>query len=253
MKRPASRVRSAIGREARGIKARDPGRAEFPVQTGGRAADTNGMTTRLYLHRPCVFALQPPRLTPCLIGSATGLALAFAFGAAATLALSDASARSWIRLPGDSGSTLRVLALAVGAVGCFASVLVASGFGIKLLAILSHRLGWHPVLESEGPCRLVQNAPGTWGLQMELSDDQEPEAPWPLAAPHRSPASCSLFFPLDEAAAGAVSHLTNPDEALVVRWLDLPLALGGPAVLEIRSPLREIAIEHVSEVERRAA
>ena len=88
---------------------------------------------------------------------------------------------------------------------------------------------------------------------MDLSEDDEPDAPWPISGPHRSPASCRLFFPLDEAAAGAVSHLTSPDEALVVRWLDLPLALGGPAVLEIRSPHREVAVEDATDIERRAA
>jgi hypothetical protein len=136
---------------------------------------------------------------------------------------------------------------------CFASVLVASGFGIKLFAILSHRMGWHPILESEGPCRLVQDVPGRWGLQMELSEDHEPDVAWPLAVARLSPASCCLFFRLDEAAAGAVSHLTSPDEALVVRWLDLPIAIGGPTLLEVRSPDREVAVGDIATLVRRAA
>jgi hypothetical protein len=65
--------------------------------------------------------------------------------------------------------------------------------------------------------------------------------------------SCCLFFRLDEAAAGAVSHLTSPDEALVVRWLDLPLAVGGPALLEVRPPLREVMAAGTTVEIRRAA
>jgi hypothetical protein len=211
------------------------------------------MAPQLFLHRPSIFALEPPRLGPQLTGFLFGLALAFGFGAAATLALSGDSLGPTVHLPGGDYPEVRWITLVLGAASCFASVLVASGFGIKLFAILSQRLGWHPILESEGPCRLVQDAPGRWGLQMELSDSHEPDVPWLFACAQPTPASCCLFFRLDEAAAGAVSHLTSPDEALVVRWLDLPLAIGGPALLEVRSPHREVAMDDGTDFVRRAA
>jgi hypothetical protein len=188
-----------------------------------------------------------------LAGLLGGLALAFFFGAAATLALSGDLPRPTVRLPWEGRDGVRWLALVLGAASCFASVLMASGFGIKLSAILLHRMGWPPILESQGPCRLVQDAPGLWGLRMELSEGGIPGAPWPCDAGRSSPASCCLFFRLDEAAAGAVSHLTSPDEALVVRWLDLPLVVGGPALLEVRFPLREVVAGDNTAQVRRAA
>jgi hypothetical protein len=197
--------------------------------------------------------MEPPRLGPQLAGFLSGLALALFFGAAATLAMSGDLPRSTVRLPWEGHDGVRWLVLVLGAVSCFASVLAASGFGIKLFAIFSHRMGWPEILESEGPCRLVQDAPGLWGLRMELSEGRTPGAPWPCDAGQFPPTSCCLFFRLDEAAAGAVSHLTNPDEALVVRWLDLPLAVGGPALLEVRSPVREVVTRHTNAEVRRAA
>ena len=188
-----------------------------------------------------------------MAGFLGGLALAFCFGAAATLALSGDLPRLAVRLPWESRDGVRWWTLALGAVSCFASVLVASGFGIKLFALVSHRMGWPAILESEGPCRLIQDAPGLWGLRMDLSEGRTPSSPWPGDAVHVSPVPCCLFFRLDEAAAGAVSHLTSPDEALVVRWLDLPLAVGGPAILEVCSPLREIVAGDTTAEVRRAA
>lgn len=217
------------------------------------AADTGCMRFQLYLHRPRLFSLEPPRLGPQLAGFLGGLALAFSFGAAATLVLTGDLPWPAVGLRWDGHDEVRWLALILGTASCFASVLVASGFGIKLFVILSHRMGWPAILESEGPCRLVQDAPGLWGLRMDLSQGRIPVAAWPGDAGHSSPASCCLFFRLDEAAAGAVSHLTSPDEALVVRWLDLPLAVGGPALLEVRPPLREVMAAGTTVDIRRAA
>jgi hypothetical protein len=218
-----------------------------------RGADIVSMRSHLRLHRPGLFSLEPPRLGLQLAGFLGGLALAFFFGAAATHLLTGDLPRLAARLPWGSRDDVRWLALILGTASCFASVLMASGFGIKLFVVLSHRMGWPATLESEGPCRLVQDAPGLWGLRMDLSGGRTPDAPWPSEAGHVPPASCCLFFRLDEAAAGAVSHLTSPDEALVVRWLDLPLAVGGPALLEVRPPLREVVTSDTTVEVRRAA
>jgi hypothetical protein len=216
-------------------------------------ADIGGMRFQLYLHRPRLFSIEPPRLGPQLAGFLGGLALAFSFGAAATLVLTGDLPQPAAGLPWGRHDEVRWLALILGTASCFASVLVASGFGIKLFVILSHRMGWPAILESEGPCRLVQDAPGFWGLRMDLSERRTPVEVWPCDIGHSSPAPCCLFFRLDEAAAGAVSHLTSPDEALVVRWLDLPLAVGGPAILEVRPPLREVVAAGTTAEVRHAA
>lgn len=211
------------------------------------------MRPRLYLHRSRVYALEPPPLGPPLIGFLVGLALALLFGGAATLTQTGGLLRRAIPLPWEGHDEVRWFVLIVGAVNCFLSVLVASGYGIRLFAVLSHRMGWHPIMESEGPCHLVQDGLDLWGLQMELSTGADPCVPWPLTTDRLSLATCHLFFRLDEAAAGAVSHLTSPDESLVVRWLDLPLALGGPTLLEVRSPLREEEMDDATAGMRRAA
>jgi hypothetical protein len=209
------------------------------------------MRSQLSVHRPRLLVLEPPHLGPQLAGCIGGLVLALVFGTATTLALSGNSLAPVIRLPWDDHREVRWFTLFLGAASCLASVLVASGFGIKLFAIVSHRLGWPPVLESEGPCRLVQDASGLWGLRMELSEHRTSGASESYGRGAAS--SCCLLFRLDEAGAGAVSHLTSPDEALVVRWLDLPLAVGGPALLEVRFPIRQIAADDATTEVRRAA
>jgi hypothetical protein len=198
------------------------------------------MKPQIYVHRSRTYTLDPPRVGPPMTGFLVGLGLAFLFGAVATLALAGGIFRRQVNLPWQGHDEVRWFVLVIGAVNCLASVLVASGYGIKLFAILSHRMGWHAVMESQGPCRLVQDAPGLWGLLMELTSGHDPGVPWPLTSEQMAPASCHLFFRLDEAAAGAISHLTSPDESLVVRWLDLPIAAGGPTLLQVRSPLREM-------------
>jgi hypothetical protein len=197
------------------------------------------MRPQLNLHRSRVYALEPPRFGPHLTGLLAGLALTFFFGAAAVLALTGELPRMMSRLPGAGRGTTDWLVFALGTMGCLASIFATSTFGIRLFAVVSHRTSWRQIMENEGPCRLVQDASGLWGLQMELCVGTDPGARWPLTTDRLPPTDCHLFFRLDEAAAGAVSHLTSPDEPLVVRWLNLPRAEGGPTLLEVRSPLRE--------------
>lgn len=207
----------------------------------------------MYLHRPRLLSLEPPGLGPQLAGCIGGLALAFFFGAATMLALSGDLPRPEMRLPWEGHSGARWLTLVLGAAGCLASVIVASGFGIKLFTILTHRMGWPPIRESEGACRLVQDSTGRWALRMELSERRIPDAPWAHNPGSVAPTSCELLFRLDEAAAGAVSHLTNPDETLIVRWLDLPPLVGGPVLLEVRFPLRAVVADEYPAEALRAA
>ena len=150
---------------------------------------------------------------------------------------------------------VRAMLILIGLTNGFASMLVASAYGLRTWTVLGHKLGWFPVLESEGPCRLVQDAPQLWGLQMELSDGEDPGAAWPLTTRHEPAPTCHLLFRLDEAAAGAISRLYSPGDVLRIRWLDLPLFSGGPSLLEIR-PQREAAMRlqvEAQEPERLAA
>lgn len=199
------------------------------------------MAPQLYIHRSRQYRVEPPRLGPPLIAFGLGLALTFVFGTLVTSALTGRWPGWTVDavLPSLDHPWIRGVLIAVGTVNGFVSILIASAFGMKGWTILGHRLGWHAVMESEGPCRLVQDAPGLWGLQMELDTGVDPGVPWPLTPDRDAAATCHLFFRLDEAAAGAVSHLFSPGEALQVRWLDLLLASGGPTLLEVRSAARE--------------
>lgn len=214
------------------------------------------MAPQLYLHRSRFYAVEPPRLGAPLFIFASGLGLTFIFG---TLVTAGVTGRwpEWsaglTALPALDHPWVRGVLLAVGAINGFLSILIASAFGLKSWNILSHRLGWHPIMESEGPCRLVQDAPDLWGLQMELDSGFDPGVPWPLTPDRKAATTCHIFFRLDEAAAGAVSHLFSPGETLQVRWLDLPIASGGPTLLEICAAAREMPVLAHREPRRQSA
>jgi hypothetical protein len=201
------------------------------------------MSPQLFLHRSRVYAMQPPRLAPALFAFGLALTTTYLFGRVASAAMTNEFPR-WMSgwsLQGDP--VARALLVLVGLVNGFGSLLVASAYGHRAWTILGHRLGSHPVMESEGPCRLVQDAPRLWGLQMEMIEGEDPGAPWPLTTRDEPAQTCHLLFRLDEAAAGAVSHLFNPGDVLRVRWLDLPTSAGGPTLLEIRFADVEVAVE----------
>jgi hypothetical protein len=211
------------------------------------------MRPPLVLHGRSVILAGPPRPILPILGLLGGLSLAVLFGAGATLLLNGAPLPRLLPPSWREHTASRTVMAAIGALNCFLSVLVASGFGIRALAILSLRTGRHPVRESEGPCRLVEDAPGLWALRMTLSSGHDPGVRWPITTAAHIARDCHLLFRLDEAAAGAVSHLTDPDERLVVRWMDLPSAFGGPTLVELRSRAQHIQVEDASDEVRRAA
>jgi hypothetical protein len=180
---------------------------------------------------------------PSLLTFLLALGSTFLFGQIMTAAMTNDYPR-WMAgwgLRGDS--SVRTLLVLIGLVNGFGSLLVASAFGHRSWSVLGHRLGWYAVMESEGPCRLVQDAPRLWGLQMEMVDGEDPGSPWPLTTRDEPAETCHLLFRLDEGAAGAVSHMFNPGDLLRVRWLDLPITSGGPTLLEIRFADVEVAAE----------
>jgi len=152
---------------------------------------------------------------------------------------------------------LRVLLAAVGlACGCSAVVLAAAYLD-RMGNLLRLRLRLIPVVESEGPCRLVQEGPDRWGLELALDGDDgaatarhvieealgTPRHPW-----EPGPAHCRLFFRLDEADVARLSRIFHPDEELRLQWADLPLHSGGPTLLGVRTAAEEVQIPPVRRV-----
>ena len=151
----------------------------------------------------------------------------------------------------------RVLLAAIGlACGCSAIVLTAAYLD-RMGNLLKLRLRLIPVMESEGPCRLVQEGPDRWGLELALDGNDSasparhvieealgaPRYPW-----EPGPAHCRLFFRLDEADVARLSRIFDPDEELRLQWADLPLHSGGPTLLGVRTAAKEVQMPPVRRV-----
>jgi hypothetical protein len=197
------------------------------------------MTPNLLLHRSPVYAFQAPRLLPPLLVFLAAVGATLGFGQVMTAAMTGHYPRWMAGLNLVGASDVRALLVLIGLTNGFASMLVASAYGLRSWTVLGHKLGWYPVMESEGPCRLVQDAPQLWGLQMEMCGGEDPGSAWPLTTRNEPALTCHLLFRLDEAAAGAISRHSNPGDILRLRWLDLPAISGGPSLLEICSPREE--------------
>jgi hypothetical protein len=202
------------------------------------------MNTPVFLHRTDSVTMQAPRLGPPLVVATLGLGLAAAFGIMTSYALTSAYP-AWLRsvpfLPLEA-ATFRTLTVIVGGFNGVIGVLVAVGYLSRAWSILGHRMGIHPVVHSQGPCRLVQEEPSIWGLQLCLTGGEDPGSTWSLTTQRLAGPECDIFFRLDEASAGAISRFFNPGEILTLRWLDLPLSAGGPTLLEVRTPAREVSV-----------
>ncbi len=172
-----------------------------------------------------------------------GVVLAGAFGVMALYALT-ASFPAWLKavpfLPLDTPG-FRTLMVIVGGFNCVMGILVMAGYLARAWSIVGHRIGLRTMMVSQGPCRLIQDEPHLWGLQLSVTDGDDPGPAWPLTSSSLPESSAEILFRLDEAAAGTVSRLFNPGDVLTLHWLDLPLAAGGPTLLEVRSPVREAA------------
>lgn len=201
------------------------------------------MKTLTFLHRTDSVTLPAPGIAPPLLIAGLGVLLAGAFGAMACYALTS-SFPAWLAavpfLPLEAPG-FRALMVVVGGFNCAVGILVMGGYLARAWAILGHRVGLHPVMLSQGPCLLVQEEPSIWGLQLSVTTGEDPGSPWPLTTRRLDEPACEIFFRLDEAAAGTVSRLFNPGDVLTLRWLDLPISAGGPTLLEVRTPVREVA------------
>ncbi len=201
-----------------------------------------------FMHESRRLELSPP--SPWTAGAAAVacLALAALFATATATGLRG-QAPPWGAGAEIASLPFRVLLASIGlACGCSAIVLAAAYLD-RMRNLLRLRLRFIPIVESEGPCRLVQEAPDRWGLELSLDSNRTDQARELLSASGASaypwepgPAHCRLFFRLDEADAARLSRLFDPDEELHLQWADLPLHSGGPTLLGVRTPVREVQI-----------
>ena len=200
----------------------------------------------LYPDRTRRYEVKPPPWVAPAIGAGLSLFLAIGFCVLAASALTNRTP-IWdplVSLPIWKAPAVRTLLALIALGNGLIAVHLAAALGSRAVSRLAHRLGWIRVYESEGPCRLINEESGLWGLELELVEGDDPGA---TSSPTTTrlgsdPTTCNLFFRLDEAAAGAVSRLFDPDEDLRLRWLDLPLSAGGPTLLEIRSGALEATV-----------
>ena len=123
---------------------------------------------RRYVHRVRSFQFPRPTLLLPLAGAAGTLALAMVFGAAVTTSLyPQGNSLLGSQLATWSEPTRFVIAT-VAFINGLLAVLATAGFLRKAWTMLCVRLGLHPVVESEGPCQVIQDSSGRWGLEMIL-------------------------------------------------------------------------------------
>lgn len=214
------------------------------------------------MHESRGLELSPPSPWTACAAAIACLALAALFATATAIGLRG-QAPPWGSGIAFGSLPLRVLLGAIGlACGC-SSIVLAAAYLDRMGNLLRLRLRLIPTVESEGPCRLVQEAPNRWGLELSLdpNDSSNPARelivdalgtsryPW-----EPGPAHCRLFFRLDEADVARLSRIFDPDEELQLRWADLPLHSGGPTLLGVRTAAREVQmppVRRVRTVERR--
>jgi hypothetical protein len=204
-----------------------------------------------FVHESRKFELDAPSPWTALLAGALGGALAVVFAGTAAVGL-QGSIPPW----GSGGIeiaslSLRVLCASTGLICGVAAIVLAAAYYKRAENLLRLRLRMIPILESEGPCRLVQEAPHRWGLELSLDPLHTAHPAHALIAETRGsrghpwepgPAHCRLFFRLDEAEVAALSRIFHPDEELRLRWADLPLHSGGPTLLRVQTTVRELRV-----------
>lgn len=173
----------------------------------------------------------------------------------------------------DAGGdlNLRALLTAIGVVGGLLGVAATAQSLGNLLYLFAGRVGLLPQRTSVGAFRLIEVEFGRWGLELDLSastpspklrivrgagrpDDRGAGASGPSTSLARvvtsrnggSALGTPLWFPLDEGAAGELSRLFHPGEPLLIHWLNLPAAAGGPVLLSIAAHAEEAAASAVA-------
>lgn len=163
------------------------------------------------------------------------------------------------------GETTSPLRYAGGALfflgGLFAVVAAANRFR-HATSIIGYWTGTGPLRESTGTCRVQQRPDGIWGIRLSFVDsldseaefleilssgdlDSGPDTPTPALT---DPA---LFFRHDEAEVAELTRIFDPEQAVSVRWMDLPAAVGGPFLLHMQKT--SVAFNEDAEAELLAA
>ncbi|MEZ4648470.1 MAG: hypothetical protein R3E97_06695 [Candidatus Eisenbacteria bacterium] len=200
------------------------------LKSAPRTADTQDMEGVCFVHRSHTYDLGIPSAGPRF--ASAGLFVGYALAAAALAAVGwSGAAPSWISAtPLPTG--IRLVLLALGGIHALHGVVLASEQIQRGWALLGQHAGAFTVLESAGPCRLIQNGK-EWDLHLALT-----EAPiWSELDEGRE--RDGLYFRLDESDVAEIARLFDPGEEVAIRWVDLPEPLGGPTLLGLRTALRE--------------
>jgi hypothetical protein len=210
--------------------------------------------------------MEPPRALPPALVSVLGLALALLFGRMTSWTMTQEYPLWLERVMGNALHTgwFRLLAWGISASTSVCALLVLAGYARRTWAVFAYRVGLHPVIESEGPCRLVQDPQMGWGLALLAGSAAGYPAisifPGGSAALPADPLAQAtiLFFRLDESTAARMSRLYHPMEVLRLRWCDFPGSAGGPILLEARGEEEPVSLRapyrsDAARSERRAA
>ncbi|MCA9758040.1 MAG: hypothetical protein KDA27_19765 [Candidatus Eisenbacteria bacterium] len=183
-----------------------------------------------FVHRSHAYDLEIPSAGPRF--ASAGLLICYALAAAALAAVGwSGTAPTWVSAsPLPTG--IRWVLLALGGIHALHGVVLASEQIQRGWALLGQKAGAFAVLESAGPCRLIQCGE-EWDLHLALT-----QAPiWSELDEGREREG--LYFRLDESDVAKIARLFDPGEEVAIRWLDLPDSLGGPTLLGLRTALRE--------------
>lgn len=192
------------------------------------------MGGQIFVHRVHRYELDRPHAGPRFASAALLLAYAVFFALLGGIGWSAEAPAFVSTSPIPMG--LRVLLVVFGTLHAIHGTVLAVEQLQRGWAILGQRIGAFPVIESAGPCRLVQDG-DHWDLRLALS--QAPLWSELDAEAERS----GLYFPLDEAEVAKIARIFDPGEEVAVRWVDLPPAFGGPTLLALRTAAREERID----------
>ena len=188
------------------------------------------MNGQRFVHRAHRYDLECPQTAPRFLWAALFITYGLLSAGIAAIGWSG-QAPEWLAAnPLPTG--LRVVLLALGTILALHGTILAAEQIQRGWAVLGQRAGAFPVIETAGPCRLIQ-AGAHWDLHLALTD-----APlW--SELDESPERNGLYFSLEEDDVARIARIFDPGEEVAVRWVDLPAGIGGPTLLSLRTAARE--------------
>jgi hypothetical protein len=196
------------------------------------------MTGQRFVHRVHRYDLECPEAGPRFLWAALFIGYGLVSAAIATIGLSGHTP-GW--MGADPVSTgLRIVLLALGAIHALHGTILTAEQIQHGWAVLGQRAGAFPVIETAGPCRLIQSG-SHWDLHLALTDARL----WSELDEDRE--RSGLYFQLDEADVAQIARIFDPGEEVAVRWVDLPMGIGGPTLLGVRTAAREEQVVPIPE------